>query len=269
MLLYLTRMGDLLARNFKTIYCAIFRRKSKPKCQNRTSGKDSYDEVQVQCPLAEHVNRGKIYTTDDVIPSERCRTSECFQERPNVASIHRPVQCVRLQQLPTLNEETERTTFKRNGDIVIGERHGGGALPVRHDDDDEGFKSKVTVPVFISLFIVLTYFFSGAALFHYLEGWSYMDSVFFCFTSLTTIGFGFMHPGKEDQSKLSSEVRIILCYIYLTLGMAIIAMCFNLMQECVMKNKKPAGYPDVTHNVDAPETGERLHAEPHQPDIYC
>jgi hypothetical protein len=65
-----------------------------------------------------------------------------------------------------------------------------------------------------------------------------MDAFYFCFISLSTIGFGDLVPGDKiyrrgDGVDLVDEVfelSFIFCSMYLMLGMALIAMCFNLMQ---------------------------------------
>ena len=53
-------------------------------------------------------------------------------------------------------------------------------------------------------------------------------SAYFCFITLTTIGFGDLTP---DQKMEDGEKRIALCSLYLLFGIAMIAMSFNLVQE--------------------------------------
>ncbi len=55
--------------------------------------------------------------------------------------------------------------------------------------------------------------------------------------SLSTIGFGDLVPGmsvRADDLKDAIQLSFIFCSLYLLLGMALIAMCFNLMQEEVI-----------------------------------
>ena len=84
------------------------------------------------------------------------------------------------------------------------------------------------------------------------EGWNYLDSVYFCFTSLAKIGFGDFVPGtsthasldfgnKESSSvsKLSmvadiAQIKLVITFIYILLGMAIVAMCYHLLKEEVL-----------------------------------
>ncbi|CAH1382271.1 hypothetical protein MTP99_006204 [Tenebrio molitor] len=100
----------------------------------------------------------------------------------------------------------------------------------------------VTVPVTICLVIMVGYICGGALLFCKWEDWEFMDAFYFCFISLSTIGFGDLVPGDKiyrrgDGVDLVDEVfelSFIFCSMYLMLGMALIAMCFNLMQEEVI-----------------------------------
>ncbi|EAT38577.1 AAEL009548-PA [Aedes aegypti] len=94
----------------------------------------------------------------------------------------------------------------------------------------------VTVPITICIMIMIGYIFFGARLFADWENWDILDGSYFCFISLSSIGFGDIVPGASLQTKgdTKMEISFILCAIYLLLGMALIAMCFNLMQEQVI-----------------------------------
>ncbi|KAJ8940001.1 hypothetical protein NQ318_012923 [Aromia moschata] len=99
----------------------------------------------------------------------------------------------------------------------------------------------VTVPLTICLFIMVGYICGGALLFcKWEEYWTFLDASYFCFISLSTIGFGDLVPGDKiygrgvDFYKDMLELSFVFCSIYLMLGMALIAMCFNLMQEEVI-----------------------------------
>jgi hypothetical protein len=41
----------------------------------------------------------------------------------------------------------------------------------------------------------------GTVVYHFLEGWSWVDSFYFCTVAVTTVGFGDLHP-TSDASKL-------------------------------------------------------------------
>jgi len=61
-------------------------------------------------------------------------------------------------------------------------------------------------------FVVLTLMI-GMIFYHTVEGWSWVDSLYFCVIMLTTIGYGDLHP-TQDVSKLFTVV-----YIFLGLGL--------------------------------------------------
>jgi len=44
------------------------------------------------------------------------------------------------------------------------------------------------VPIWLCVFLVVSYILGGAALFAFWEQWSFLDSAYFCFITLTTIG---------------------------------------------------------------------------------
>lgn len=92
------------------------------------------------------------------------------------------------------------------------------------------------VPIWLCVFLVVSYIFGGAYLFSEWEKWAFLDSAYFCFITLTTIGFGDFVPaqGVKENAKTS----IALCSLYLLFGIALLAMSFNLVQEEVINNVK-------------------------------
>ncbi|PNF39339.1 hypothetical protein B7P43_G01514 [Cryptotermes secundus] len=111
---------------------------------------------------------------------------------------------------------------------------------VDYDYDDYGggqsSRSK-PVPIWLCVFLVVTYILCGAFLFSKWEKWEFLDSAYFCFITLTTIGFGDFVPAKRVQNK-DATVSIALCSLYLLFGIALLAMSFNLVQEEVINTVK-------------------------------
>lgn len=103
------------------------------------------------------------------------------------------------------------------------------------EDDGGDDYSRKPVPILLSILLVIVYIVGGAFLFQMWEGWSFLDSSYFCFITLTTIGFGDLTP---DQKNVDGEQRIALCSLYLLFGIAMIAMSFNLVQEEVINSVK-------------------------------
>ena len=53
---------------------------------------------------------------------------------------------------------------------------------------------------------MIIYLLIGTILFAEWEGWNYVDSVYFCVTSLAKIGFGDFVPGRTDYNLLNLEL---------------------------------------------------------------
>ena len=97
--------------------------------------------------------------------------------------------------------------------------------------------------------VLFGYIVVGTLAFSNWEGWSYLDGAYFCFISLMTVGFGDFVPGNsyiyttvaDDDSWDEPNAQLILGTVYILLGMAIIAMCFNLMQQKVVQGVRSMG----------------------------
>ncbi|XP_077273512.1 potassium two pore domain channel subfamily K member galene isoform X2 [Temnothorax americanus] len=100
--------------------------------------------------------------------------------------------------------------------------------------DDQERQPTKPVPIWLCVFLVVSYIFGGAYLFSKWEEWHFLDSAYFCFITLTTIGFGDFVPAY----KVDAQKGIALCSLYLLFGIALLAMSFNLVQEEVINNVK-------------------------------
>ena len=88
----------------------------------------------------------------------------------------------------------------------------------------------MSVPISVCLMIIALYIYLGALLFSFWEGWDLLTGSYFCFITLSTIGFGDIVPGI-DSSQQGAHHKLILCSLWLVVGLSLLAMCFNLMQE--------------------------------------
>lgn len=78
------------------------------------------------------------------------------------------------------------------------------------------------VPISISIMILICYVTLGAALFHRIQTWNVLESIYFCFTSLVTVGFGELEPKGSIAQYAASA--------YILIGLSVVAMCFNLIR---------------------------------------
>lgn len=89
------------------------------------------------------------------------------------------------------------------------------------------------VPIVLSLLLIVLYIGLGTFLFHTTERWNFIDGCYFSFSSLATIGFGNLKPGlyASTVSAKAEDVALGVCCIYILVGIVVVAMCFNLIQE--------------------------------------
>ncbi|XP_057664215.1 uncharacterized protein LOC130898746 isoform X1 [Diorhabda carinulata] len=107
------------------------------------------------------------------------------------------------------------------------------------DDPYDSGKPRIRpVPIWLCVFLVVSYILAGAYLFMTWEEWEYLDAAYFCFITLTTIGFGDLVPAKEVSRSDKATISIALCSLYLLFGISLLAMSFNLVQEEVIANVK-------------------------------
>jgi len=62
----------------------------------------------------------------------------------------------------------------------------------------------------------------GAALFHWLEGWSWLDSIYFVIITLTTIGYGDFSPTKP--------ITKLITIFYGINGIILLLMVFDIIR---------------------------------------
>lgn len=108
------------------------------------------------------------------------------------------------------------------------------------DDDDEFDDKKITVPLTVTMIVIAGYIFGGALLFGLWENWDNLQSAYFCFITLSTIGFGDVVPGTDFDNP-TATAQMILGAIYVLFGMAILSMCFSLMQDEIIAKCKWVG----------------------------
>lgn len=70
----------------------------------------------------------------------------------------------------------------------------------------------------------------GTIVYHYVEGWSWLDSFYFSFITLTTIGFGDFYP--------ITNIGKIFTIVYVVVGVGIILAFINTIHFHSMETLK-------------------------------
>lgn len=90
-------------------------------------------------------------------------------------------------------------------------------IPPEIEIDDE-----FNLPVSVAFTILLAYIFCGAAVYSIWENWSFFESCYFVFISMSTIGFGDYVPNHP--------IYMMASIIYLIFGLSLTSMCINVVQ---------------------------------------
>uniref|UniRef100_A0A915K6D5 Potassium channel domain-containing protein n=1 Tax=Romanomermis culicivorax TaxID=13658 RepID=A0A915K6D5_ROMCU len=88
-------------------------------------------------------------------------------------------------------------------------------------NEEDMMFNRIKVPFILVFSVLIGYMGLGSILFHIIEEWNYTDSFYFCFISLTTIGFGDLVPKQEKYMPLM--------LLYIGFGLAITTMCIDLV----------------------------------------
>lgn len=90
-------------------------------------------------------------------------------------------------------------------------------MPSEIEIDDE-----FNLPISLALFILISYILLGAALYSMWESWTFFESFYFVFISMSTIGFGDYVPNHP--------IFMMCSIVYLVFGLALTSMCINVVQ---------------------------------------
>lgn len=202
--LCLANLGNLMAKAFRFGYrhlccscCYIFecnapKRKRRLRRKAKTS-KRAADSVQISRNL-EHANLVEQTNLDESI--ERIKLPDRIDGEAEFE-----------------HEELELSTGSEQQDIEM-------------QEDLE------RVPISLVFCLIFGYISLGGFMFARWEGWHLIEGTYFCFTTLTTIGFGDLLPGSAKFSRNElDQIKFVICCVYMLVGLSLIAMSFNLVQE--------------------------------------
>ncbi|KAK7904543.1 hypothetical protein WMY93_017150 [Mugilogobius chulae] len=83
--------------------------------------------------------------------------------------------------------------------------------------------------VTVGFFSCLSTLCIGAILFSQSEGWSFLHAFYYCFITLTTIGFGDYVALQKDDALQNDPRYVFFCFVYILMGLTVIGAFLNLV----------------------------------------
>lgn len=231
MFLCLANLGNLMAETFrfsyKRICCICF------CCCDRFSS--NYNK-----------NKPNLKLYDEKIELKKCNSNEVQESGKEVKVTYCENEDQKVRSIIALTPSTPPTTSisssqsspvktpvnelsQQNTEVVVVPQN----VKIARNDDER-------VPIWLVILLVIGYIMGGAFMFSlWEEGWGPLEGAYFCFTTLTTIGFGDLVPGSAKFSDNKEEqTKFIICCVYLIVGLSLLAMSFNLVQEEIVIRSK-------------------------------
>ena len=117
--------------------------------------------------------------------------------------------------------------------------------PPQHDDDPTTTAANVTAaglpsvagPVLICLFLLVSYVGCSSVLLAQLQGWPYLESLYFCFMTILTIGHNVAAAGGHGALLWTAdpggggEAGILGSLLFILIGLILEATCLHILYE--------------------------------------
>ena len=93
---------------------------------------------------------------------------------------------------------------------------------------------QIGIPIILCVIIILGFLSFGSVVFHFWEGWDFVSAAYFCFITMSTIGFGDMVPTNSFlnyRESMYGKFQMVVTTVYTMLGLACLATVMSLIQE--------------------------------------
>lgn len=219
-MLYLTSVGSLLSRvargAFSRALCCCL-------CSN--CGYCCYDERR----MAEKERRMKLKRQQEEMRAQQTTSNTLANQKPQ-----EPFYVVRAtgEGYSREGESTSKSVLTRDADNL--------SWP----DTDSKLSMQglsILAPILLCLCIMFIYIVIGTVVLYRLDNLRPIDGFYFCFMSLSTIGFGNLVPGTGHPNRKKQgldNTTLWFCSIYILSGLALTAMCFNVVHDEIIHRLK-------------------------------
>ena len=120
-----------------------------------------------------------------------------------------------------------------------------------YNREAERLEIKTAIIAFILLIAIVIFPAFG---FHSLEEWTYFESVYFCFVTLTTIGFGDFVPVNLKKTFTDDAIPVVLEFlnlIYMVVGLAVMSGVIVSISGVIEEKTKNMVMPDPLETLKA------------------
>ncbi|CAF3710971.1 unnamed protein product [Rotaria sordida] len=91
------------------------------------------------------------------------------------------------------------------------------------------YESTQTELVIVGTVLAVGVVTGGAAMFHHYEAWGYFNCVYYCFITLTTIGFGDFVALQTNEALNTNAFYVVLSMTFILFGLTVVASSMNLL----------------------------------------
>ncbi len=96
----------------------------------------------------------------------------------------------------------------------------------------------------VSITLMIFMLFTGGALYVTTESWTYIDSIYYCFVALATIGFGDLVPNDGQAPGSAFEKSLWgLRVFYISIGLSLVSTVFTAISNAIEEINDLLGWP--------------------------